>query len=101
MTRLLVQQWLFWERPVVYRWNVKPFTVGVLKLAELPMFSGWGLRTIIYIFILIAAITSVMLYARTVKRDMSKSLVYELEQVESHENSVIEQHALQNDKQLV
>ncbi|MDO5660367.1 MAG: C4-dicarboxylate ABC transporter permease, partial [Staphylococcus xylosus] len=70
---------------------LNPFTVGVAQtVAELPMFSGWGLRTIIYIFILIAAITSVMLYARTVKRDMSKSLVYELEQVESHENSVIE-----------
>ncbi|MEB6170132.1 YfcC family protein [Staphylococcus pseudoxylosus] len=70
---------------------LNPFTVGVAQsVAELPMFSGWGLRTMIYIFILIAAITSVMLYARAVKRDMSKSLVYELEQVESHENGVIE-----------
>ena len=62
---------------------LNPFTVGVAQtVAELPMFSGWGLRSIIYIFILIAAITTVMLYARKVKRDHSKSLVYELEQQE-------------------
>ncbi|TBW82508.1 C4-dicarboxylate ABC transporter permease, partial [Staphylococcus epidermidis] len=40
---------------------LNPFTVGVAQtVAELPMFSGWGLRSIIYIFILIAAITTVM-----------------------------------------
>lgn len=32
---------------------LNPFTVGVAQtVAELPMFSGWGLRTIIYLFIL-------------------------------------------------
>ena len=62
---------------------LNPFTVGVAQtVAELPMFSGWGLRSIIYIFILIAAITTVMLYARKVKQDHTKSLVYELEQQE-------------------
>ena len=29
---------------------LNPFTVGVAQtVAELPMFSGWGLRTIIYL----------------------------------------------------
>lgn len=29
---------------------LNPFTVGVAQtVAELPMFSGWGLRSIIYI----------------------------------------------------
>ncbi|MGO3048771.1 C4-dicarboxylate ABC transporter permease [Staphylococcus casei] len=62
---------------------LNPFTVGVAQsVAELPMFSGWGLRTIIYLFILTAAITTVMIYAHKVKGDKTKSLVYELEQVE-------------------
>ncbi|MDH9160762.1 MULTISPECIES: YfcC family protein [Staphylococcus] len=62
---------------------LNPFTVGVAQsVAELPMFSGWGLRTIIYLFILTAAIITVMIYAHKVKGDMTKSLVYELEQVE-------------------
>lgn len=64
---------------------LNPFTVGVAQtVAELPMFSGWGLRSIIYIFILVAAITTVMLYARKVKHDKTKSYVYELEQSEGH-----------------
>ena len=59
---------------------LNPFTVGVAQtVAELPMFSGWGLRTIIYLFILTATISTVMLYARKVKKDKSKSIVYELE----------------------
>lgn len=62
---------------------LNPFTVGVAqKVAELPMFSGWGLRTIIYLFILIAAITTVMRYGYKVKKDKTKSLVYDLEQEE-------------------
>ena len=63
---------------------LNPFTVGVAQtVAELPMFSGWGLRTIIYLFVLAAAITTVMLYASKVKKDMSKSFVLELEQAET------------------
>lgn len=59
---------------------INPFTVGVAqKVAELPLFSGWGLRTIIYIFILFAAIATVMLYGHKVKKNKTKSIVYELE----------------------
>ncbi|MEL3710516.1 AbgT family transporter [Staphylococcus borealis] len=64
---------------------LNPFTVGVAQtVAELPMFSGWGLRTMIYLFILTAAISTVMLYANKVKKDKSKSIVYELEKEEGH-----------------
>lgn len=63
---------------------LNPFTVGVAqKVAELPIFSGWGMRSIIYGFILIAAIATVMYYARKIKHDKTKSLVYELEQEEA------------------
>ena len=80
---------------------LNPFTVGVAQtVAELPMFSGWGLRTIIYLFILTAAISTVMLYARKVKKDKSKSIVYELEKkkVILFKKSLI--NTLVRDKQL-
>ncbi|BGE81196.1 YfcC family protein [Staphylococcus petrasii] len=70
---------------------LNPFTVGVAQtVAELPMFSGWGLRTIIYLFILTAAISTVMLYARKVKKDKTKSIVYHLEKEEGHTNQKVE-----------
>ena len=70
---------------------LNPFTVGVAqKVAELPLFSGWGLRTIIYVFILTAAITTVMLYGQKVKKNKSKSIVYELEKEEGQLNTEIE-----------
>ncbi|MCD8829367.1 Na+/H+ antiporter NhaC family protein [Staphylococcus gallinarum] len=71
---------------------LNPFTVGVAQsVAELPMFSGWGLRTVIYIVVLLVAISVVMLYGRRVKNDMSKSIVYELEQKERSVQTTIEQ----------
>lgn len=70
---------------------LNPFTVGVAQsIAELTLFSGWGLRSVIYVFILLAAVTTVMLYARKVKHDSSKSIVYELEQTESQSGKAIE-----------
>ncbi|MDV3052170.1 YfcC family protein [Staphylococcus ureilyticus] len=70
---------------------LNPFTVGVAQsVAELPLFSGWGLRSIIYIFILLAAITTVMIYARKMKQDMSKSIVYELEQAEGQSTATMD-----------
>src|SRR5699024_10624361 len=55
-----------------------PFTVGVAHgIAELPIFSGWGFRTFVYLFVLIAGILYVLHYARKVKKDPSISLVYE------------------------
>lgn len=38
---------------------LNPFTVGVAQsVAELTLFSGWGLRSVIYVFILLAAVTN-------------------------------------------
>lgn len=71
---------------------LNPFTVGVAQsVAELPLFSGWGLRSIIYIFILLAAMVAVMRYARRVKRSPEQSIVYKLEQEEvgRHRQEVI------------
>lgn len=70
---------------------LNPFTVGVAQtVAELPMFSGWGLRSIIYLFILAGAIFAVMFYAERVKRHPKKSIVYELEQQEGNSHQAID-----------
>ena len=54
-----------------------PFTVGIAHgIAELPIFSGWGFRLIVYFFVLGAGILYVMHYAKKVKKDPAKSLVY-------------------------
>lgn len=55
-----------------------PFTVGIAHtLAELPMFSGWGFRAVVYLFVLGAAILYVMHYAKKVKNNKEASLVFE------------------------
>ncbi|MBI5974284.1 YfcC family protein [Staphylococcus canis] len=70
---------------------LNPFTVGVAqKVAELPLFSGWGLRSIIYIFILIVAVFFVMRYAMKIKKSPEKSIVYQLEQEENKEQKQLE-----------
>lgn len=59
---------------------INPFTVGIgQKIAEVPLFSGWGFRTIIYLLVLLAGILYVMRYAKMVKRHPEKSLVYDVD----------------------
>lgn len=54
-----------------------PFTVGIAhEIAELPIFSGWGFRTVIYVLVLGLAVLYVMHYAKKVKKDPERSLVY-------------------------
>lgn len=56
---------------------MNPFTVGVAQsIAGLPTFSGWGLRLIILVTMLV--ITSVFLiqYANKIKKDPTKSMLY-------------------------
>lgn len=48
---------------------MNPFTVGVAQgIAEIPIFSGFAFRAIVYIFILSAGIMYVMRYASKVKK---------------------------------
>lgn len=55
-----------------------PFTVGIAHgIAELPIFSGWGFRTVVYLLVLITGILYVINYARKVKKDPKRSIVYE------------------------
>lgn len=62
---------------------MNPFTVGVAQsIAELPMFSGIGLRLVIWVCTLVLVIGYIYRYANKVKADPTKSLVYELELAE-------------------
>lgn len=62
---------------------MNPFTVGVAQgIAEVPMFSGIGLRLVIWVCTLALVIAYIYRYASKVKKDPEKSIVYELEQQE-------------------
>ncbi len=55
-----------------------PFTIGVAQgIAGLPLFSGMGLRFAIYVTLVITGITYVYRYAKKIKKDPTKSLMYE------------------------
>lgn len=56
--------------------TINPFTVGVAQgIAELPMFSGIGLRLVVLLVMNIVTIFYVLRYANKVKKDPSKSLI--------------------------
>ncbi|MGY3718265.1 YfcC family protein [Sutcliffiella cohnii] len=59
---------------------MNPFTVGVAQgIAELPLFSGIGLRLVILVVFVAIASTYIVRYGRKVQKDPTKSVVYELE----------------------
>lgn len=72
-----------------YSAMMNPFTVGVAQgIAELPMFSGIGLRFVVWIVLLVVSISYVMLYAKKVRKNPELSLVADLEKAERHENKM-------------
>lgn len=67
---------------------MNPFTVGVAQgIAELPLFSGIGLRFIIWIVLLVVSITYVMRYAKKVKNNPKLSIIANIEKEERNKNS--------------
>jgi uncharacterized ion transporter superfamily protein YfcC len=57
---------------------LNPFTVGVAQnMAELPMFSGMGYRLFCWALLTAILIAVVLIYAARIKKDPTKSLVYE------------------------
>ncbi|MDE1549899.1 YfcC family protein [Jeotgalibaca caeni] len=56
---------------------LNPFSVGIAQgIAELPTFSGMGLRIIMFFVLWIVTSLFIMRYASKVKNDPTKSLVY-------------------------
>ncbi|MGM8366018.1 YfcC family protein [Virgibacillus sp. W0181] len=59
---------------------LNPFTVGIAQgIAELPLFSGLGFRLAMYATMVIVTIVYIVLYARKIKQDPTKSPMYELD----------------------
>lgn len=59
---------------------MNPFNVGVSQgIAELPIYSAIGVRLVLWIVFLVVTSWYMMRYARKVKADPTKSVVYELE----------------------
>jgi uncharacterized ion transporter superfamily protein YfcC len=57
-----------------------PFTIGIAQgIAEIPIFSGWEYRIVVWLVLMTAAIIFVMLYARRIEKNPKRSLVYELD----------------------
>ncbi len=59
---------------------MNPFTIGVAQgIAELPLFSGMGLRLILFATTTTTAIAFVMRYANKIKKNPSLSPMYEID----------------------
>ncbi|MCX6278685.1 MAG: YfcC family protein [Bacteroidetes bacterium] len=57
-----------------------PFTIGIAQgIAEIPVFSGWEYRLVVWLILMTAAIVFVMLYAKRIERNPKRSLVYEID----------------------
>ncbi|WP_067728893.1 YfcC family protein [Oceanobacillus damuensis] len=66
---------------------LNPYNVGVAHgIAELPLFSGMGVRIICWLILLIVSGTYITLYARKIQKNPEKSLVYD----EDHNKKVKE-----------
>ena len=67
---------------------MNPFTLGIAQgIAELPMYSGFYFRLIIWVICTIAAIAFIMHYARKIEKDPKASLTYEFDQEKKKELS--------------
>lgn len=65
-----------------------PFNIGVAHgIAELPLFSGWEFRVLIWTVLTSIAILFVMRYAKRIKRNIQISSVYEIDRDRSVEIS--------------
>ncbi len=65
-----------------------PFNIGVAHgIAELPLFSGWEFRILIWTVLTSIAILFVMRYANRIKRNIQISSVYEIDRDRSVEIS--------------
>lgn len=80
---------------------MNPFNVGVAQsVAELPTFSGLGLRLVLWVCFAIATGIYIIRYGRKVKADPSKSLVLDLEIAEKEMKIQIDENAKMTKKQI-
>lgn len=71
---------------------VNPFTVGIAQgIAELPLFSGWEYRWMVWAIYTLLGIGFVMLYVRRLEKDPANSLLYGLDRDEVAEEVQLEE----------
>lgn len=59
---------------------INPFTVGVAQtIAELPLFSGMGVRILFWFIFVGISIGYVMLYAKKIQKDPEKSIMFKID----------------------
>lgn len=57
-----------------------PFTVGIAQgIAEIPLFSGWEYRLVIWSILTTIAIIYILIYARRIELNPQRSIVYEVD----------------------
>ncbi len=63
-----------------------PFTIGIAQgIAEIPLFSGWEYRLVIWVVLTLIAIFFVLRYAKKIEKDPEKSPVYEIDRARGEE----------------
>lgn len=68
-----------------------PFTIGVAQqIAGLPLYSGFGFRTLCFIVFMAVGIIFVMRYAAIVRKDPTRSLVYDSNEPKVDTNIMVE-----------
>ena len=56
------------------------FTVGIAQtIAELPMFSGFGFRVVVFLVFEAVSLVWICAYSRKIRKDPTKSLMYEID----------------------
>jgi uncharacterized ion transporter superfamily protein YfcC len=74
---------------------MNPFTVGVAQgIAELPIYSGFGPRLVFWFIFVSVTIVFVMRYAQKIKKDPTKSLMYEEDKKKRSEVQEVERQEL-------
>ncbi|MHB1393772.1 MAG: YfcC family protein [Clostridia bacterium] len=68
---------------------LNPFTIGVAQgIAELPLYSGLGFRTVLLVVGIIATSAYIMWYANRIKKDPTKSVMYGVEKEGSAQTNI-------------
>ncbi|GGP10061.1 YfcC family protein [Oceanobacillus neutriphilus] len=68
---------------------MNPFTIGVAQgIAELPTFSGMAVRLVMWFIFVALSIAFVMIYAKKVKKNPEKSLMYKIDKERNFDDSL-------------
>lgn len=78
------------------------YTIGIAhQIAELPMFSGFGLRFIAYLCFTMVALIYILIYACRVKKDPNKSMVADIDLSDVQLNYAGDQNKKMTTTQLI